>query len=70
MPRDPDTTANSEATPPLGTLLRVHEAADLLHCSIATVRRLIAQKKLPAYRVGGGIRIAEADLERVLRPLR
>lgn len=54
----------------LGSLLRVHEAAAQLNCSISTIRRLIAEGKLPAYRVGRGIRIAEADLERLLEPLR
>jgi excisionase family DNA binding protein len=53
-----------------GSLLRVHEAAAQLNCSISTLRRLIREKKLPAYRVGRGIRIAEADLERLLEPLR
>jgi excisionase family DNA binding protein len=54
----------------LGSLLRVHEAAAQLNCSISTIRRLIREKKLPAYRVGRGVRIAEADLERLLEPLR
>lgn len=52
------------------SLLRVHEAAERLACSISTIRRLVAEKKLQAYRVGRGIRIAEADLERALKPVR
>ncbi len=70
MAHDTAPPAPSETETPLGTLLRVREAADLLHCSIPTVRRLIARKKLTAYRVGGGIRIAEADLVRLLRTVK
>lgn len=61
---------NAPALVSRGSLLRVHEAAAQLNCSISTIRRLIAEGKLPAYRVGRGIRIAEADLERLLEPLR
>lgn len=51
-----------------GDLLKVHQAAEQLNCSISTIRRLVAEKKLPAYRVGRSIRIAEADIERLLKP--
>jgi excisionase family DNA binding protein len=52
-----------------GDLLKVYEAAAVLNCSISTIRRLVAQKKLPAYRVGRSVRIAEADIERLLKPI-
>ena len=70
MPVDPVEPPAPHALPGFGQLLRVHEAAEQLNCSISTIRRLIAEKKLPAYRLGHGIRIAEADLERVMRPVR
>ena len=52
-----------------GDLLKVYQAADQLNCSISTIRRLVAEKRLPAYRVGRSVRIAEADLERLLKPI-
>lgn len=70
MPADPVDPPATDAAGGRGQLLRVHEAAEQLNCSVSTIRRLIAEKKLPAYRLGHGIRIAEADLERVLRPVR
>ncbi len=70
MARPSDPAAPSETETPMGTLLRVREAAEQLSCSISTIRRLIAQKKLPATASGAAFRIAEADLERVLRPVR
>jgi excisionase family DNA binding protein len=51
-----------------GDLLKVYEAAAVLNCSISTIRRLVTQKKLRAYKVGRSVRIAEADLERLLKP--
>ena len=71
----PNTTGNpldaepGSGQPALGQLLKVYQAAEHLNCSISTIRRLIREKKLPAYRVGRGVRIAETDLEDVLKPL-
>lgn len=46
-------------------LLTVHEAARLLTVSPSQVRNLIAQEKLPAYRVAGNnVRILRSDLDR------
>lgn len=70
MAVDPVAPPAPDASVGFGQLLRVHEAAEQLNCSVSTIRRLVAEKKLPAYRLGHGIRIAEADLERVLRPVR
>ncbi len=52
-----------------GDLLKVYQAAERLNCSISTIRRLVTQKKLRAYRVGSSVRIAEADIERLLKPI-
>jgi excisionase family DNA binding protein len=41
----------------LPRLLTANEAADTLHVSLRTVRRLIANKKLPIVRVGRAVRI-------------
>jgi excisionase family DNA binding protein len=44
-------------------LLTVREAARLLACSEAAIRKWIYQQRLPAVKVGRLIRIAEGDLE-------
>jgi excisionase family DNA binding protein len=44
-------------------LLTVREAASLLACSEAAIRKWIYQQRLPAVKVGRLIRIAESDLE-------
>jgi excisionase family DNA binding protein len=44
-------------------LLTVREAARLLACSEAAIRKWIYQQRLPAVKVGRLIRIAESDLE-------
>ncbi len=44
-------------------LLTVREAARLLVCSEAAIRKWIYQQRLPAVKVGRLIRIAEGDLE-------
>ena len=49
--------------------LTVESAAALLDCHPDTVRRLIANGDLKAYRVGRLIRIKPADLDRALRPV-
>lgn len=44
-------------------LLLTREAAAYLRCDESTVRRFIAQGKLPVVRVGGLVRIRRSDLE-------
>ena len=44
-------------------LLTVREAARLLACSEAAIRKWIYQQRLPAVKVGRLTRIAEGDLE-------
>lgn len=43
-------------------LLSVAEAAELLKVSTRTIRRAIDSGRLPAYRIGGLIRINRADV--------
>ena len=50
-------------------VLTIPAAAEALSVSSQTVRRLIAQGELPAYRVGGSIRIRAEDFEHALRPI-
>lgn len=47
--------------------LTVHEAASRLRVSDLTVRRWIWSGKLPAIRVGRGLRIQQSDLENLLQ---
>jgi excisionase family DNA binding protein len=44
-------------------LLTVREAARLLACSEAAIRKWIYERRLPAVKVGRLIRIVETDLE-------
>jgi excisionase family DNA binding protein len=49
-------------------LLTIKEAMDFAKVSDATIRRWIRNKQLQAYRVGGQVRIDEADLVKFLQP--
>jgi excisionase family DNA binding protein len=53
-------------------LLTVAEAAAILKLSRATAYRLIESGELPAHRIGGSIRIHEAELfeSLAIRPIR
>src|SRR5262245_56263037 len=51
-------------------LLTVRETSDLLRVSPVTVRRYIAARKLPAVRVGKGVRIRREDAERLPAPVK
>jgi excisionase family DNA binding protein len=51
-------------------LLTVQETALLLKVAPITVRRFIADGRLPAVRVGKSVRIATADVQQLLRPVR
>ena len=44
------------------TFLTPQEVSDLLRVSVYTVRRWIKEGDLPAYKVGRGWRISEADI--------
>jgi excisionase family DNA binding protein len=50
-------------------LLTVQETADLLKVSTVTVRRFIADGRLPAVKVGRAVRVEKADVERVVTPI-
>jgi excisionase family DNA binding protein len=50
-------------------LLTVRETADLLKVSTVTVRRFIADGRLPAVKVGRAVRIEKSDAERVAKPV-
>jgi len=58
-------TAGKPIEPP-PAYLRLQTAASLLDVSVDTIRRRIADGTLPAYRVGGQLRIREADLDRLV----
>ena len=49
--------------------LPLASVADEYGISVKTLRRRIADGTLPAYRVGGQVRVREADLERLARPI-
>jgi excisionase family DNA binding protein len=52
------------------SLLRVEAVATRLAVSTRHVRRLIAAGDLPVHRIGRSVRVAEEDLERLLRQSR
>ncbi|HLH22708.1 MAG TPA: helix-turn-helix domain-containing protein [Chloroflexota bacterium] len=51
-------------------LLTVQETADLLRVSTVTVRRFIADGRLPAVKVGRAVRVDKADAEHIAKPVR
>jgi len=50
------------ASGPIPWLYTVPEAADVLRLSVRTVRRLIAQQKIPTIHIGRAVRIREEAL--------
>jgi excisionase family DNA binding protein len=50
-------------------LLTVQETAELLKISTITVRRFIADGRLPAIKVGRAVRIEKADAESIAQPV-
>ena len=48
--------------------LSVPTAAAATRVSPQTIRRLIAQGQLPAYRIGGSVRIRRDDLAAIMKP--
>ena len=53
-------------TPP-DDLIAAKEAAKLLAVSIGTLRRWIAQGTLPAFRIGGRVRVSRADAQAMVQ---
>ena len=51
-------------------LLTVKQAAELLGCSEAGIRKWLYQKRLPAVRVGRLVRVRVTDLEAFVQPSR
>lgn len=47
-------------------LLTIAETADQLHLSKPTIRRWIHDGTLPAYKLGGQVRIKESDIDALL----
>jgi len=48
-------------------LLNVKEAAEVLSCSEAAIRKWVYQRRLPAVKVGRLTRIRQSDLEAFIR---
>jgi excisionase family DNA binding protein len=48
------------------SLMTAHEVADLLQVSLRTVRRLIADGRLPVVRIGRSVRISREAFEGLL----
>lgn len=48
-------------------LVDLKPAAEQLSTSVRTLRRRIAEGALPAYRVGGRIKVYPSDVERLIR---
>ena len=49
--------------------MTVQETARLLRVSPVTVRRYIASRRLPAVRVGKGVRVRKEDIEKLPTPI-
>lgn len=49
--------------------LSLQEAADRVGVSVKTLRRRIAEGKLPAYRSGRIIRVRAADVDEMMQPV-
>lgn len=67
MPNRPPAVTVPPA-PNLQPVVSLAVAAATLGVSELTVRRFIASGRLPAYRVGGSIRVRASDLASVMRP--
>lgn len=51
-------------------LLSTAQAAERLNISPKTVRRLMLDGTLPAYKVGRALRFKETDLKRAMKPVK
>jgi excisionase family DNA binding protein len=72
-----DTAPPERATAPVGDagqLLTIKQAAEMLECSEAAVRKWLHQRRLPAVKVGRLTRLRQVDLEALvakgIRPAR
>lgn len=63
------TRTTRKTTPARPVYLSLQTAARLHDVSVKTIRRRIADGTLPACRVGGQVRIREADLDKLVRPI-
>lgn len=61
--------APSSPTPP-SRYVSIAEAAQRARVSRDTIRRMIADGQLPAYRFRGQVRIAVEDIDKAMRPIR
>jgi excisionase family DNA binding protein len=50
-------------------LLTLDEAAEVLHVSKRTVRRMVDQKEFPAFKVGGQWRVRESEVAKWIQGL-
>lgn len=63
--RKPDVTPTESSTP-LPRLLSLEDTADVLGCSLKTLRRMIDAKTLPVVRLGRLLRVHPEDLARLI----
>jgi excisionase family DNA binding protein len=49
------------------TLLTILEVAEFLRVSVPTVRRLMEQRQIPFFKVGGSIRFTRGDIDSYLQ---
>jgi excisionase family DNA binding protein len=57
---------NQPATTAGPVLLTVDQTADRLNTTVRFVRRLIAERRIPYHKIGRHVRVAEADLDRLI----
>jgi excisionase family DNA binding protein len=50
-------------------LLTIKEVAERLRVHEVTVRRYIAKGTVPAVKIGGGVRVRESDIKKVILPV-
>jgi excisionase family DNA binding protein len=51
------------SSPSAGAILTIKEVADYLKVTDRTIYRLAAAKQIPAFKVGGSWRFAQADID-------
>ena len=55
-----------KSSPRIGKFYTIQEIADLLGISLRTVHRWTSSRQLPAYKIGGLLRVSEDDLRAFL----
>ncbi|MBF4998658.1 excisionase family DNA-binding protein [Nocardia sp. BSTN01] len=55
---------------PLSRYVSIAEAAQRASVNRDTIRRMIADGQLPAYRFRGQVRIAAEDIDKAMRPIK